>query len=193
MKKAISRLNGDRLLAISAIFISLMTLFIFLYQTSLLEEQSRLSVRPRLTFSKNINKSSTINNIDSTQTTLINLGLTVRNNGLGPAIIHANKVLHQQKSYNIISFFDTVYPKLSDYGVFTQITELKVGEAITASETVILFNYQFNLENEQDIYNYLGIENYLELPFHIWIEYASLYEEKWVVESENEGHPEKVD
>lgn len=104
--------NADRIIGLSAMLISLMTLFIFLYQTNLLREQSRLSVRPRLAFSKNINKLVTMNVSDSTNSTLINITLSLRNDGLGPAIIESNKVVDKNNQYDILTFFDTVYPKL---------------------------------------------------------------------------------
>ena len=77
--------NADRIIGLSAMLISLMTLIIFLYQTNLIKKQSVLSVRPRLTFSKNIDKTVTVK--DSTNSTTISIRLTLRNNGLGPAII----------------------------------------------------------------------------------------------------------
>ncbi len=184
--------NADRIIGLSAMLISLMTLFIFLYQTNLLREQSRLSVRPRLTFNKNINKLVTLNVSDSTNSTLINITLSLRNDGLGPAIIELNKVVDKNSQYDILTFFDTVYPKLKEYGVFTQLTELELGEAIPASETIDIFSYQYDVTNENKINDYLNISESYVLPFDILIEYSSLYEEKWMVKSNTKGHPKKV-
>ncbi len=184
--------NADRIIGLSAMLISLMTLFIFLYQTNLLREQSRLSVRPRLTFNKNINKLVTLNVSDSTNSTLINITLSLRNDGLGPAIIELNKVVDKNSQYDILTFFDTVYPKLKEYGVFTQLTELELGEAIPASETIDIFSYQYDVTNENKINAYLNISESYVLPFDILIEYSSLYKEKWMVKSNTKGHPKKV-
>ena len=192
MKKKIA-INPDRAIGFAAILISLLTLFIFLYQTNLLKEQSRLSVRPRLSFSKNINQSITVDDSDSTNSTVISISLTIRNNGLGPAIIESNRIIDKGNSYNIISFFDIVYPKLREYGVFTQIAELEVGEAIPASKSVHIFTYQYDLINESKINNYLNITESYELPFDIFIEYSSMYEEKWCIRSNLKGHPRRVE
>ncbi|WP_299529181.1 hypothetical protein [Ulvibacterium sp.] len=192
MKKKVA-INADRAIGASAILISLLTLFIFLYQTHLLKEQSRLSVRPRLSFSKNITQSMTVNDLDSIQSTLINISLTLRNDGLGPAIIESNHIVDRGNPYDILTFFDTVYPKLREYGVFTQITELKIGEALPASKTVAIFTYQYRRIDEDKINNYLNISESYELPFDVLIEYASLYEEKWMIRSNSKGHPTKLD
>ncbi|WP_422083801.1 hypothetical protein [Ulvibacterium sp.] len=192
MKKKVA-LNADRAIGASAILISLLTLFIFLYQTHLLKEQSRLSVRPRLSFSKNITQSMTVVDSDSIQSTLINISLALRNNGLGPAIIESNRFVDRGNPYDILTFFDTVYPKLRKYGVFTQITELKIGEALPASKTIDIFTYQYQRIDEDKINDYLNISEPYELPFEVHIEYSSLYEEKWIIQSNSEGHPIKLD
>ena len=172
-----------------------MTLFILLYQTNIFRQQSRLSVRPRLTFSKDIGLKELLilKDNDSIISKQRKLSLAVRNNGLGPAIIESNVVLKGTEPYNILVFFDEVYPMLKELGVFTQITELQVGEAIPQSEKVNLFTYQYDVINEQKIFEYLEIANYHELPFKIKIEYSSIYEEKWMVESGKKGHPVKIE
>ena len=191
MSKKIT-INSDKIIGISAMLISLLTLFIFLYQTNLLRKQSRLSVRPRLTFSKTIKKTVTLNDSDSVKSTIVNLRLTLRNNGLGPAIIESYKVVDKNDKYDIIIFFDTVYPKLKEYGVFKEITELEVGEAIPVSETIDVFSYQYNLINEKKIIDYLNIPGPYELPFSMLTEYSSMYEEKWIVDSNTKGHPKRL-
>jgi|GEM_PF-2946649 len=183
--------NADRIIGLSAMLISLMTLIIFLYQTNLIKKQSVLSVRPRLTFSKNIDKTVTVN--DSTNSTTISIRLTLRNNGLGPAIIESNKVIDKGETYEIMTFFDTSYPKLKEYGHFPQITELEIGEAIPASESIDIFAYQYNLDNEEKIKEYLDVDTTYEFPFIIAIEYSSMYEEKWQIQSDSKGHPKKIE
>ncbi|MDN5204617.1 hypothetical protein QQ008_24710 [Fulvivirgaceae bacterium BMA10] len=157
-----------------------------------MKEQSRLSVRPRLTFNKNVTSSVTVDDKDSIISKVVKLSVTVRNNGLGPAIIESGKMMDKGKVYDIPDFFDTVYPKLKDFGVFTQTYGLEAGGAIPASEIITIFTYQYNTENEKKIYDYLGSPEYYELPFIVSIEYTSLYEEKWIVESNSNTHPKKI-
>ena len=47
------KFNADRILGISAMVISLLTLAIFIYQTDIMRVQSKLSVKPRLDFTTN--------------------------------------------------------------------------------------------------------------------------------------------
>lgn len=169
--------------------ISLLTLLIFMYQTHLLREQSRLSVKPRLTFSKNIDRTITLSKKDSLTSTKVSLSLSIRNDGLGPAIIESNKVVHQNREFDILTFFDMVYPKLREYGVFNQITDLKVGGAIPVSQSVNVFSYFYDIVDENKIKSYLEISDFQELPFNISVVYSSMYQEKWMVTSNEEGHP----
>ncbi|NRB48331.1 MAG: hypothetical protein HRU41_11715 [Saprospiraceae bacterium] len=180
----------DRILGFAALLISLLTLFIFFYQTNLLKKQSWLSVRPRLTFSKNISR--TVSASDSITSTIIELRVSIMNNGLGPAIIESNQVVYQNQKYDMISFFDTALPKLKTYGHFSLVSDLSVGGAIPASESIDLFTYQYDLKNEDQINKYLGVEESYQLPFDIYVEYSSMYEEKWMVTSNKKGHPKQV-
>lgn len=180
----------DRILGFAALLISLLTLFIFFYQTNLLKEQSRLSVRPRLTFNKNISR--TVLESDSSTSTLIEVRLSILNNGLGPAIIESNKVVYQNKPYHLINFFDTALPKLKTYGHFPLVSDLSIGGAIPASESIDLFTYQYDLKNEDKINACLGVNKPYQLPFDIYVEYSSMYEEKWIVSSNRKGHPKQV-
>lgn len=156
-----------------------------------MKTQSVLSVRPRLTFGKHIDKTVTIN--DSTNSTAINIRISLRNNGLGPAIIESNKIIDKGKQYEVMDFFESSYPKLIEYGFFGQITELDIGEAIPASESIDIFTYQYNLDNEEKIKEYLNVDTAYEFPFVIAIEYSSMYEEKWIIQSDSKGHPKKIE
>lgn len=185
--------STDRIIGISAMLISLMTLIIFLYQTNLIKDQSRLSVRPRLTFSKNIDKTLTVNDEDSTTQTRIKIRLKLRNNGLGPAIIESCKVMDKGQSYEMMSFFQEAYPELTTYGFFNQITDLTSGEAIPASEAVYLFSYEYDAKHEKELNALFNTETDYAFPFEFSIIYSSMYGEKWRVSSETEGHPIPVD
>lgn len=181
----------DRLVGFSAMLISLMTLVIFLYQTNLQKNQSRLSVRPRLTFSKHIDQ--TVSVTDSSNTIKVKMRLTVRNNGLGPAIIERGVINDRDREYDMASFFDQAYPKMREFGFFSQMTDLTIGEAIPASESVDLFTYEYDESVEKGLLSYLGVDAPYELPFSVKLEYSSMYEERWRVESNREGHPERLD
>lgn len=185
--------STDRVIGLSAMLISLMTLIIFLYQTNLIKNQSRLSVRPRLTFSKNIDKTFTVDDADSTTQAKVRIRLKLRNNGLGPAIIESCMVIDKGESYELMSFFQEVYPELFDYGFFSQVTDFTTGEAIPASESIFLFSYEFDSRYENEINSIFNTQTNYEFPFEFMIIYSSMYGEKWQILSETEGHPTPLD
>ena len=118
--------------------------------------------------------------------------LTLRNDGLGPAIIESNKVVDRNKQYDMISFFDEAYPKLREYGNFITVSDLNIGGVLPSSESVDLFSYQYDLKDENKINEYLNVSEPYQIPFDIYIEYSSMYEEKWIVRSNSEGHPKRL-
>src|SRR5262245_31091499 len=78
--------DTDRIVAISAMLVGVGSLFIVLYQTSLMREQAKASVLPYLMIAY-------ISNNDGVY-------LTMRNVGLGPARIDSIKVLHGGSTFD---------------------------------------------------------------------------------------------
>lgn len=193
MKKR--KFRADLIVGLSAMLISLMTLFIILYQTNLQKQQSRLSVRPRLTFSKHIDRTISIKGegAEADTSTMVKMRLTIRNNGLGPAIIDYSEVLDPNGVHALRGYFNEAYPKMKRLGFFNQISDLSEGESLPASESKDLITYQYDERYERELLDYLGVDEPYELPFSIRVVYASMYEEKWRVESNKEGHPERLD
>ncbi len=182
----------DRIIGFSAMLISLVTLMIYFYQTSVIQKQSRLSVRPRLTFNKDVHRSVSEN--DSLTTVEVRLTFRVRNNGLGPAIIDSARIVDDRKSYNLMTFFKEVYPDLEDYGYFRLVTDITQGEALPANESLDLFIYIYDENYQKEINELFGVEEDYELPFKIKIVYSSMYEETWRIISNSVGsHPELLD
>lgn len=179
-----AKISTDRLLGISAILISMLTLIIFIYQTNIIREQSRLSVKPRLSFSAHFNTK------DSTHTYQVLL----TNKGLGPAIIEAINLQHDHKKYNadIRAFFEAVYPDVWKYGHFSQTFKLSRGSTLSAGESKSLLVFVFNETQRLSLLDYLGIQEVDDLPFLIAVEYSSIYEERWKTTSEQDGHPEAL-
>ncbi|MBT8310320.1 MAG: hypothetical protein HKO72_01275, partial [Flavobacteriaceae bacterium] len=67
--------NSERVVSFSAMFISLLTLFIFIKQTNIIERQSRLSALPYLMVETSNNSEDNTFEIE------------IVNHGVGPAII----------------------------------------------------------------------------------------------------------
>lgn len=174
----------DRIMAISAILISLLTLIIFIYQTNLMHKESRLSVTPRIGFHTVFSEG------DST----ITYSFSIQNKGIGPAIIDSAKVIFEGKKYEVDMeyFFATVYPGLVNYGNFNSFASIGEGSTLTANERQVLFSYTFDEENMQEIQKYLNVDEDDDLPFNLILQYRSIYEDRWIIDSDDNGHPKKL-
>ncbi|MFD2588958.1 hypothetical protein ACFSQJ_18680 [Croceitalea marina] len=105
----LKRISTDRLIGVSAMVISLLTLIIFIYQTNIMREQSKLSVKPRLDFTLN----------SSIQDTTLILQEVVQNKGLGPAIIDSIYFKYKEDSYEVDTekFLKQKFPKNPKMGL----------------------------------------------------------------------------
>ncbi|MCI5090925.1 hypothetical protein [Phaeodactylibacter sp.] len=179
------RETTDRIIGISAITISLLTLIIFIYQTNIIYEQSRLSVTPRLNFKT---RSVLEDSIQSLTFALIN-------KGLGPAIINSSKIKMNGEEFSVDmdEFFDLNFPKLGDFGHLVESSSLSEGSTLTPNEEQILFTYSCELSQLPKILEYFEVKepDEFEFPFNIEIEYSSIYEEKWTVDYDD-GMPKKI-
>ena len=75
MPRAKIKWNSDKLLSLSAISISFITLIIFIYQTNIMSRQNYISIMPYLDL-------STTNDVSD-----YHFELNLKNHGVGPAII----------------------------------------------------------------------------------------------------------
>lgn len=174
----------DRIIGVSAIVVSTLTLIMFVYQTRIMHKQSRLSVTPRLAFGLDLTA------VDTTLT----YTRYVNNKGLGPAIINSSKIVQDDKEYemDIETFVTTVFPELSNLGEFTSFSSLSDGHTLSAGESRVLFSYRFSESSASSINEYLQIGIDEDLPFNLIVEYSSMYDEKWRVESKTDGHPKRL-
>jgi len=162
--------NTDRILSVSAVLISLGTLYILIHQTNLNRKQFELSqkqlsasVLPYLELG-----SSSPNELD--------YELILINNGLGPAFIKSIRVLYEGEIYN------------EDPGRFLQhqgfkkdsldyiYTDLYVDRLVPSGEKIILLA----VENDQHSAKYMRTI-FSEQKATIEIEYASAYDEEWII------------
>ena len=176
----------DRIIGLSAILISFLTLVIFIYQTNIVHKQSRLSVTPRLGFNTQF-----ISYNDS----LVTYTCILENKGIGPAIVQSAKIELNGKKYSLDmdDFFSTMYPKLQNLGVFIDLSNINLGSTLSSNETKKIFSFQFNNINSQKILSYLKMKDGNDLPFKIEIIYNSIYEdEKWKIDSKENTNPIKL-
>lgn len=179
-----TKLNTDRILAFTAILISLLTLIIFVYQTNLVRQQSRLAVRPRIEFSQ----------ITNTDDSLVNVSLIVENRGLGPAIIENAAIVFNDQQYPLdfedffkqINFQDSLVEQ-------TQNTTLSQGASILPGNHVTFYKVNFPLTHASHLQqNPLLMGPNGDTKFYVEVTYGSLYDEMWIQRSNHRGHPEEL-
>ena len=176
--------NSERILSLSAMSISFITLIIFIYQTNLMSRQNDLSILPYLLVSESVDGESS------------SFMISLRNHGVGPAILESVIMEYDGKRYDVKDYNDDMISLLRslsselDSLKFYSMSTLDVGIAIPANTTYEIFSvnnspkdYQiltealFNLEN-----NGLRYE----------ITYKSIQGERWIIHNDSEG-PEKLD
>jgi len=176
-------LSTDRMIGLSAMMISLLTLIIFIYQTNLMREQSRLSVTPRISFNSNQKQ------VDS----IIHISSEIVNKGLGPAIIESINIVHEGQSYDLDfpDFLEKVFPEVEEYGNLASNTSLSKGSTLAANEKITLYTFTLPIANIRALMQYLNMTQE-EDPFTIEVIYSSIYNEQWKVQNHQKGHPTKL-
>ncbi len=179
MKKI--KINTDRILGISAMVISLLTLIIFIYQTNIMREQSKLSVKPRLDF-------TTFQTYDDSTVTFQDVLI---NKGLGPAIIDSIYFVYQDDAHSLNTerFMDAKLPLLLDFGRLTQHSNMGKGSSLTPGEQQSVYTYQLPISKLDSVLEYLNIGLYEDVPFSVEVIYTSIYEDEvWKLNS-NDDEP----
>lgn len=168
----------DRIVGFAAILISLLTLIIFIYQTNIMHQQSRLSVKPRLLFSSAMRYED-----DS----LLVYSISLENKGIGPAIVDSSFVNYEGVKYESDweDFFSDAVPALKEYGEFISYSNISIGETLSSDEEKVLFTYVCPVRSYLKVLEYLEVsDDSADLPLDMTIYYHSIYEDdKWVVTS----------
>ena len=177
------KFNTDRIIGLSAMLISLLTLIIFIYQTNIMRVQSRLSVTPRLSFNTN----------EDVKDSLYQVSTEIVNKGLGPAIIESIQIIHKGTVYdlNFGEFFNQAYPDLKKFGSLTQNMTMSKGSTLSPNERNRLFTYTILPSKIKELMQYLGIKEG-EIPFTIGVIYSSIYNERWKTGNKRDDHPLKL-
>ncbi|GAA4270909.1 hypothetical protein U6A24_03335 [Aquimarina gracilis] len=180
MKKKI--FNTEKIIGFSAMFISLLTLIIFLYQTRVISKQARLSVTPRISFN------SSVATADST----IVFSIGIKNNGLGPAIIDSSAIFANNKYYplDFKSYTEKNYPKVDSLASHTSSYFLTKGATLLPNNEIVLTEAGIPKRDIPAFYKLYNLkEGDTDFPFDIIIYYSSIYEEKWKVSLKAMGNP----
>ncbi len=175
--------NSDKLLSLSAMSISFITLMIFVYQTNLMSKQNYLSILPYLSIS--------ISNNPADDT----FKLELENYGVGPAIIESVTCIYKDKKYDLSDYGDELFtflkakaPELDSIKSISYST-LDKGLAIPVNTAHSILEVVDSSSDYLLIRNALG--RLLEEGLHYEIVYRSIQDERWLISNNTRG-PEKL-
>lgn len=160
-------------------FISLVTLIIFVRQTNIMDKQSRLSALPYLMVEQSTSKEK-----HTIQFSLVN-------HGVGPAIIESRKIRYKGKEYDqdLYQFMTQSVPALDSIEPFNWSNVYK-GQAIPANGRIVMIG----MGNDQKEYELvLKTLDKLQGKDNIYFEviYNSIYGGRWRLSTDSRI-PEKL-
>ncbi|MBT8184681.1 MAG: hypothetical protein KJN76_07560 [Eudoraea sp.] len=179
MPKLKLKWNADKILSISAMTMSFITLLIFMYQTNLMKKQNYLSILPYLAVTDTSN--------GATQT----YELDMYNHGVGPAILESVTIIYKDEKYDlreydnrVFSFLLSMVPQLDSVKNFSTST-LERGMAIPANSKYNIFAITNSSEDFSLITSQL--ERLLAEGLNFEIVYKSIQNERWMIRIDSEG------
>ncbi|MEM9921804.1 MAG: hypothetical protein AAF990_27115 [Bacteroidota bacterium] len=165
----------DRLLGVSAIIISVLTLIIFIYQTNIINKQSKLSVKPRLSFGR----------IENTNDSIVTIEQHLQNKGLGPAIISEASIIYKREKFkfDFDEFINNKYPKIEDYGNLLRTTGISKDGTILPKEIIVIYKFEIPINKIEEVTKYLDLNGEsLEPNWNFEVKHTSLYEDEiWTI------------
>lgn len=170
--------TSEKLLSLSALLVSLLTLVVFVYQTRLIQKQQYMSVYPHLVLSNFYSGS-------------LNYKYALINQGIGPAIIQKIEVRDSSgKSYESITDYLITKISKSD-SIWIYNSDIYEGRFIPAEQEIALFGMVDQEETEMmnlppntiDGANYLA-ELLNSDDLLIEITYKSIYDESWTISNQ---------
>ncbi|MEM6807557.1 MAG: hypothetical protein AAF696_39530 [Bacteroidota bacterium] len=177
--------TSEKLLSLSALLVSLLTLMVFIYQTTLIRKQQYMAVYPHLKLAHAASGS-------------LDYRFQLSNKGIGPAMIH--EIVVSDSNGNVyenmgeflltrISIKDSIWPYNSD---------IYEGQLIQAGESIDLFGLMSVERTDEYAYPPNTVEGSKKLrtafndgEFQLKIIYESIYGERWEIKW-GELSPEKL-
>lgn len=166
-------------------FIGLMTLVIFIYQTNIMREQSRLSVQPILSFSIE----------QEFRDSIVTVREVLQNKGLGPAIIKELNIIHENTKldFDVEKYFRENYTHLYAKVNFIRNLELNNTAVLSNGEKLILYEVTFNVKDLDQLANELSSTDSRESPINMMATYQSIYKQQWKTHNNDAGFFGTVD
>lgn len=162
----VPRISTDRLLAISAVLLSMAALVVSVFQTKILRDQQRAAVWPHLQLETSM--------LDG------NFAMLLSNNGVGPALIREVKIRYRNKPYEtMVEVFNgnVRASRQLDTAIFGfYYASVVPGDVLASDKEINLFNV-VNSERAAEIV----AQEFGDSLLHISIRYADVYGQEWVL------------
>jgi len=167
--------TNEKILSLSAIFMSACTLLVLIYQTNLMRQQQAMSVYPHLQL---------INN--GTNSPKFKYSLT--NTGVGPALIKSVTINYKGKVHEMVDLATHLARTIPEDSLNYSHSNIMPGQLIPPNNTIHIAELNSGgSAAARKLYSYIHDK---ELEFEI--EYASIYGDKWML-SKKRYVPEKLE
>lgn len=183
-KKVKIKWNSEKILSLSAMAMSFLTLLIFIYQTNLMSRQNYLSILPYMQLSYSNNSAEN------------NYSLKLINQGVGPAILQSVRIQYKGREYPIeeydyilLNLLKALEPSLDSLKNFDYAT-LEPGIAIPANTSYTILS----VAQSPDDYALLlqSLDRLEREGVRYEIEYKSIQDEHWIIHDDSAG-PKRID
>jgi hypothetical protein len=171
----IIHLNTDKIVSISAILISLMTLGALIYQTNIMREEQELNRMAQL---KTTMPYLTLSNFNYGGP---NYAVVLSNKGIGPALIDTVSITYQDSVYymDLATFIYEAIPEAWDIEHLYH-ANISPGQLIPPGEALHLLS----IDNDQESSDQL-VKSLEGLDAYYRIVYRSVYDERWALTSDS--------
>ena len=158
----------DKILSLAAIFISFITLYIFIRQTNIMERQSHLSVMPYLLIETSENSGNQTYSVD------------LVNHGVGPAIIDQVVIRYKGREYRqqLMDFFRAELEGMDSVRAINVKTVLK-GQAIRSGDGINLLTVGGGSRSYSDFVKV--VKQLTGRRFDYEVRYQSIYGHRWKI------------
>lgn len=158
-------MKTDRIVGLSAIFISLLSLGIFLYQTNLMRQQAYRSVLPYLGLDITMNSHEGIFKVE------------LLNQGIGPAIIESREIFYNGQTYDLdfVDFLEQETDMIDSFNVRTYTIEK--GTALATDKNMVLLEVHAGEYLADFVEKIETMQTEGGLDYSIC--YRSIYDERW--------------
>jgi len=183
MSKSKIKWDSDKIVSLSAMSISVITLVIFIYQTNLMSRQNYLSILPYLSISTSDSPGDN------------SFKLSLENHGVGPAIIEKVTFKYKDSIFDLTEYNDEIFtfllakaPELDSIKTVSYST-LERGTAIPSNTS----NNIIEVKNSPDDYVLLqeNLGKLLADGLYYEVIYRSIQNERWMINNHTQG-PKKL-